>query len=198
MRVCIYPGTFDPVTNGHLDVIQRALKLFDKVIIGVARDNYKDVLFSTEERFEIMNQVTSSMDRVEVEIFSGLLMDYCREKHASAVIRGLRAVSDFEYEMQIGLMNKKLNPEVETVFLMTSQDNSFVSSSIIKNVAQFGGDLSGLVPAFVEEKIREKYMRGVVCDLCCPQEESFVGQHCSFQKILYFASNKLLGIWQNK
>ncbi|HIZ78090.1 MAG TPA: pantetheine-phosphate adenylyltransferase [Firmicutes bacterium] len=159
MRVCIYPGTFDPVTNGHLDVIQRALKLFDKVIIGVARDNYKDVLFSTEERFEIMNQVTSSMDRVEVEIFSGLLMDYCREKHASAVIRGLRAVSDFEYEMQIGLMNKKLNPEVETVFLMTSQDNSFVSSSIIKNVAQFGGDLSGLVPAFVEEKIREKYMR---------------------------------------
>ena len=158
MRVCIYPGTFDPVTNGHLDVIQRALKLFDKVIIGVARDNYKDVLFSTEERFEIMNQVTSSMDRVEVEIFSGLLMDYCREKHASAVIRGLRAVSDFEYEMQIGLMNKKLNPEVETVFLMTSQDNSFVSSSIIKNVAQFGGDLSGLVPAFVEEKIREKYM----------------------------------------
>ena len=159
MRVCIYPGTFDPVTNGHLDVIQRALKLFDKVIIGVARDNYKDVLFSTEERFEIMNQVTSSMDRVEVEIFSGLLMDYCREKHASAVIRGLWAVSDFEYEMQIGLMNKKLNPEVETVFLMTSQDNSFVSSSIIKNVAQFGGDLSGLVPAFVEEKIREKYMR---------------------------------------
>ena len=159
MRVCIYPGTFDPVTNGHLDVIQRALKLFDKVIIGVARDNYKDVLFSTEERFEIMNQVTSSMDRVEVEIFSGLLMDYCREKHASAVIRGLRAVSGFEYEMQIGLMNKKLNPEVETVFLMTSQDNSFVSSSIIKNVAQFGGDLSGLVPAFVEEKIREKYMR---------------------------------------
>lgn len=157
MSICIYPGTFDPVTNGHLDVIRRASKLFDTVIIGIAEDNYKNVLFTTEERVEIMEQVTTSMEDVEVEVFSGLLMDYCREKNAKAVVRGLRAVSDFEYEMQIGHMNKKLNPEVETVFLMTSQANSFVSSSIIKNVAQCGGDVSGLVPPFVEEKIKAKY-----------------------------------------
>ncbi|MEE0776464.1 MAG: pantetheine-phosphate adenylyltransferase [Bacillota bacterium] len=157
MCICICPGTFDPVTNGHLDVIQRASKLFDKVIIGIAKDNYKNVLFSTEERLEIMEQVTSSLENVEVEVFSGLLMDFCREKNAKAVVRGLRAISDFEYEMQIGLMNKKLNPEVETVFLMTSQANSFISSSMIKNVAQFGGDISGLVPDFVEQKIKAKY-----------------------------------------
>lgn len=157
MRTCIYPGTFDPVTNGHLDIISRASLLFDHVIIGVAEDNYKNVLFSDEERFNILKEVTSDYANVEVEKFSGLLMDYCREKGVCAVIRGLRAVSDFEYEMQLALMNKKLNPDVETVFLMTGQKYSFISSSIIKDVACLGGDISGLVPPKVEKYIIQKY-----------------------------------------
>ncbi len=157
MKICIYPGTFDPVTNGHLDIIGRAAALFDKVIIGVAKDNYKNVLFDDEERLAIMEAVTADLPNVETEIFSGLLMDYCREKGACAVIRGLRAVSDFEYEMQLALMNKKLNPKVETVFLMTGQQHSFISSSIIKDVASLGGCITGLVPPLVKEKILEKY-----------------------------------------
>lgn len=157
MCICIYPGTFDPVTNGHLDVIERAEHLFEKIIIGVAQDNYKNVLFTTEERFAIMKEVTKDKPKVEVEVFSGLLMDYCREKGANSVVRGLRAVSDFEYEMQLALMNKKLNPDVETVFLMTGQRYSFISSTLIKDVAQLGGDISGMVPPYVEERIKEKY-----------------------------------------
>ena len=157
MKICIYPGTFDPVTNGHLDIIGRAAALFDKVIIGVAKDNYKNVLLDDEERLAIMEAVTADLPNVETEIFSGLLMDYCREKGACAVIRGLRAVSDFEYEMQLALMNKKLNPKVETVFLMTGQQHSFISSSIIKDVASLGGCITGLVPPLVKEKILEKY-----------------------------------------
>ena len=157
MRICIYPGTFDPITNGHLDIITRAAGLFDKVIIAVAEDNYKKVLFSDEERLEMIREVTAEFDHVCVESFSGLLMDYCREKDAVAVIRGLRAVSDFEYEMQLALMNKKINPDVETVFLMTGQQNSFISSSIIKDVASLGGCISGLVPPSVEKHILAKY-----------------------------------------
>ena len=157
MKICIYPGTFDPVTNGHLDIIGRAAALFDKVIIGVAKDNYKNVLFDDRERLAIMEAVTADLPNVKTESFSGLLMDYCREKGACAVIRGLRAVSDFEYEMQLALMNKKLNPKVETVFLMTGQQHSFISSSIIKDVASLGGCITGLVPPLVEEKILEKY-----------------------------------------
>ena len=157
MKICIYPGTFDPVTNGHLDIIGRAAALFDNVIIGVAKDNYKNVLFDDRERLAIMEAVTGDLPNVETEIFSGLLMDYCRDIGACAVIRGLRAVSDFEYEMQLALMNKKLNPKVETVFLMTGQQHSFISSSIIKDVASLGGCITGLVPPLVEEKILEKY-----------------------------------------
>ena len=157
MRTCIYSGTFDPVTNGHMDIICRGAALFDRLIIGVAKDNYKNVLFSDEERIDILKEVTADLPNVEVEAFSGLLMDYCREKDATAVIRGLRAVSDFEYEMQMALMNKKLNPNVETVFLMTGQQYSFISSSIIKDVAGLGGCITGLVPPSVEKRIREKY-----------------------------------------
>ena len=157
MRICIYPGTFDPITNGHLDIITRAAALFDKVIIAVAEDNYKKVLFSDEERLDMIREVTRDFDNVSVDSFSGLLMDYCREKDAAAVIRGLRAVSDFEYEMQLALMNKKINPEVETVFLMTGQQYSFISSSIIKDVASLGGCISGLVPPSVEKRIFAKY-----------------------------------------
>lgn len=157
MKTCIYPGTFDPITNGHMDIIERAAVLFDKVIIGVARDNYKNVLFNDEERLESIAEATSHLPNVEVELFSGLLMDFCAEKNACAAIRGLRAVSDFEYEMQLALMNKKLNPNVETVFLMTGQKYSFISSSIIKDVASLGGSINGLVPPSVEKRIVEKY-----------------------------------------
>lgn len=157
MRICVYPGTFDPVTNGHMDIIARAATLFDKVIIGIARDNYKNVLFSPEERLAILKEVTADFENVEVELFSGLLMEYCKAKNACAVIRGLRAVSDFEYEMQLALMNKKLNPNVETVFLMTGQQHSFISSSIIKDVAVLGGNITDLVPPSVEARIIEKY-----------------------------------------
>lgn len=157
MRTCIYSGTFDPVTNGHMDIISRGAALFDKLIIGVAKDNYKNVLFSDDERIDILKEVTADLANVEVEAFSGLLMDYCREKNATAVVRGLRAISDFEYEMQMALMNKKLNPNVETVFLMTGQQNSFISSSIIKDVAGLGGCITGLVPPLVEKRIFQKY-----------------------------------------
>ena len=157
MRTCIYSGTFDPVTNGHMDIICRGAALFDKLIIVVAKDNYKNVLFNDEERIDILKEVTADLPNVEVEAFSGLLMDYCREKDATAVIRGLRAVSDFEYEMQMALMNKKLNPNVETVFLMTGQQYSFISSSIIKDVASLGGCITGLVPPSVEKRILGKY-----------------------------------------
>lgn len=159
MGICIYPGTFDPVTNGHLDLIKRGLKLFDKIIIAVSEDNYKINLFSQAERVDIMKAVTKDFSAVEVEGFSGLLVDFCAEKGANAVMRGLRAVSDFEYEMQMALMNNKLNPEVEMVYLMTGQKHSFISSSIIRNVAQLGGDIHGLVPDIVEERIFEKYGR---------------------------------------
>ncbi|MEG2639723.1 MAG: pantetheine-phosphate adenylyltransferase, partial [Clostridiales bacterium] len=131
--------------------------LFDKIIIGIAEDNYKNVLFTTEERLEIIKDVIKDMPQVEVECFTGLLMNYCRDKKANAVIRGLRAVSDFEYEMQLALMNKNLNPDVETVFLMTGQKYSFISSSIIKDVAKLGGNISGMVPDLVDQKIKEKY-----------------------------------------
>jgi pantetheine-phosphate adenylyltransferase len=157
MRICVYPGTFDPVTNGHMDIIVRAAALFDKVVIGIASDNYKNVLFSNKERMDILKEVTADLDNVEVETFSGLLMEFCKVKNASAVIRGLRAVSDFEYEMQLALMNKKLNPNVETVFLMTGQQHSFISSSIIKDVAVLGGSITDMVPPSVEKRIIEKY-----------------------------------------
>ncbi|MDO4541250.1 MAG: pantetheine-phosphate adenylyltransferase [Bacillota bacterium] len=157
MRICIYPGTFDPVTMGHMDVIQRTAGLFDKVIIGIAEDNYKAAFFSKEERLEMLEAVTRDMEKVEVEVFSGLLMEYCRKKKATAVIRGLRAISDFEYEMQMAAMNKQLNPDVETVFLMTAQKYSFISSTIIKDVAQLQGDISGMVPPLVEERIKNKF-----------------------------------------
>lgn len=157
MRICVCPGTFDPVTNGHMDIIVRAAALFDKVVIGIAKDNYKNVLFNNEERLAIMKEVSADMPNVEVEMFSGLLMEYCKTKNACAVIRGLRAVSDFEYEMQLALMNKKLNPNVETVFLMAGQQHSFISSSIIKDVAVLGGCITDLVPPLVERRIIEKY-----------------------------------------
>ncbi|MBC7341812.1 MAG: pantetheine-phosphate adenylyltransferase [Clostridia bacterium] len=156
MTVAVYPGTFDPITNGHLDIICRGAKLFERVVIGVAVDNYKLNLFSLEERIDLVKRVTLHLDNVEVEGFSGLLVDFVRRKGATAVIRGLRAVSDFEYEFQLSMMNKKLAPEVETVFLMTTNEYSFLSSSIIKQVAALGGCIEGLVPKEVEKALKAK------------------------------------------
>ena len=157
MSKCVYSGTFDPVTNGHMDIINRGAMLFDEMIIAVAEDNYKNVLFNAEERLALIRECTAHIPNVRVMCFTGLLMDFCREQQATAVIRGLRAVSDFEYEMQMALMNKKLNPDVETVFLMTGQQYSFISSSIIKDVASLGGDINGLVPECVANKLFAKY-----------------------------------------
>lgn len=166
MRIAVYPGTFDPVTNGHLDILARATRLFDRVIVAVAAENYKQNLFTLKERVDLLRAEVGHMPGVEVEGFDGLLMDYVRSKGAVAIVRGLRAVSDFEYEFQLSTMNKKLSDEVETVFLMTASDYSFLSSSIIKQVAVLGGCIRGLVPPGVERAMAEKYRRAR-----CPGDE---------------------------
>lgn len=157
MPLGIYPGTFDPVTNGHLDIIQRATAIFDRVVVAVAINNHKDTLFNIDERRDMMLNVTHCYPSVTVEVFSGLLIDYAKQKGAAGIIRGLRAVSDFEYEMQIALMNKKLAENCETIFFTTSTEYSFLSSSIIKQVASLGGCVRGLVPEIVEFALKEKF-----------------------------------------
>lgn len=157
MRIAIYSGTFDPVTNGHIHIAERSCKLFDKVIIALATDNYKKNLFSLAERMLMMKESTKHIANVEVESFKGLLADYAAKKEAQAVIRGLRAISDFEYEMQIAAMNKHLNNKLETVFLMAEGEYSFLSSTMIKQVAVIGGCVKGLVPPIVDEYLKEKY-----------------------------------------
>lgn len=158
-RIAVYPGTFDPFTNGHLDIACRATKLFDQVIMGVAVENYKDNLFSLEERVELVRRVVEPFPQISVEGFDALLIDFARRKQAQAIIRGLRALSDFEYEFQLALMNKKLNDDIETVFLMTSIEYAFISSRIIKQVASLGGCVEGLVPPPVEKALVERYRK---------------------------------------
>ncbi len=157
MSIAIYPGTFDPVTSGHLDVLARAVGLFDQVIIAVARESAKTPLFSVEERVELLRRVTAGLAKVRVDTFEGLTIEYARRVGAVAVIRGLRAMSDFEFEFQLALMNKKLDAGIETVFLMTQSEYSFISSSAIKWVVSLGGSVKGLVPAEVEEALKKKY-----------------------------------------
>jgi pantetheine-phosphate adenylyltransferase len=156
MRIAVYPGSFDPLTNGHLDIIERSVHIFDKVILSIATDNNKDSMFSIEERIDMITEALKKYETVEVEVFEGLLVRYAMKKNACALIRGLRAVSDFEYEFQMSLMNRKLEPAVETVFLMTSAENTFISSSLIKQVASLQGDIHGLVPPVVEEAMHRK------------------------------------------
>jgi len=157
MNVAIYPGSFDPITNGHLDIIERSSRLFDRLIVAVLKNPHKKSLFTVEERIEMIKGAVSHIKNVEVDYFSGLLVDFARKKNAKIIVKGLRAVSDFEYELQMALMNKKLYGEIETVFIMTNTKYSFLSSSIVKEVASFGGCVKDLVPPMVEEKLREKF-----------------------------------------
>lgn len=157
MRIAIYPGTFDPVTYGHLDILQRAVSVFDEVIIAVASDSNKAPLFSLDERLKLLSEATEGMANVKVSVFEGLTVEFARSCGAVAIIRGLRALSDFEYEFQLALINKKLAPDIETVFLMTKSDFSFISSSAIKWAASLKGTVSGFVPPHVEKALSEKY-----------------------------------------
>lgn len=146
MKIAVYPGSFDPVTNGHLDIITRGSKVFDKLIVGVLVNVDKKGLFDIEERVELIKRVTKHLDNVEVVSFNGLLINFMKQYNANVILKGLRAVSDFEYEFQMALMNSKLDPEVETLFMMTSAQYSYLSSSSVKQVARFGGCIEGLVP----------------------------------------------------
>lgn len=157
MKIAVYPGSFDPVTNGHLDIIERAARQYDQLVVAVASDNYKTSVFSVDERIDMLKRATVHVDNVKVESFSGMLVNYVVERGAGAVVRGLRAVTDFEYEFQMALMNRKLDKRVETVFFMTSNEYIFTSSSLIKQVASLGGMPEGLVPSFVEAALRSKF-----------------------------------------
>ena len=158
IKLAIYPGSFDPVTNGHLDVIKRALKIFDKVVIAVGENPNKKYLFDVKERVDMLKNVTSGLN-VEVDHFSGLLIDFARKKKANALVRGLRAVSDFDSEFQMALMNRKLDSKIETVFIMTRGMYSYLSATIVKDAACLGANLEGMVPLYVEEKLKGKFLK---------------------------------------
>ena len=157
MRVALYPGTFDPITNGHVGIIERGLSVFDHIIVGVARDTYKEALFSLEERVSLVQMALENNDRVSVEPYSGLTVEYAKKRGVCALLRGLRAVSDFEYEFQLALMNRKLDTELQTVFLMTDYRWLYISSTIIKGCASQGGSVEGLVPEVVRKRLEEKF-----------------------------------------
>ncbi len=152
----LYPGTFDPPTNGHIDLIQRGAKLFDHLIVAILNNPMKDPLFTVEERVEMLKESTSALSNVSVATFDGLMVEFARQQGASAVLRGIRAISDYEYEFQMALMNRRLAPEIETVFLQPAGRYSFVSSRMLKEVFAFGGDVSGLVPPNVLKRLRDR------------------------------------------
>ncbi len=158
-KIAIYPGTFDPITNGHIDLIQRTLKIFDEVIIAVAPSQKKQPLFTIEERLELIRQSVKGLKGTKAEAFDSLLVDYAKSRKSIAIIRGLRAVSDFEYELQMALMNRRLNADIETVFMMPSEEYAFLTSTMIKEVASFGGAVKGLVPEVIEKAMREKFKK---------------------------------------
>lgn len=161
MGIAVYPGSFDPVTNGHMDIVERAAQIFDQVIVAVVINPDKKPLFTMEERVEMIKQACAHLPNVRVGYFSGLLVDFVKQEKANAIIRGLRAVSDFEYEFQMALMNKKLNPDVETVFLTSQSEYAFLSSSLVKEVASFGGDVCHFLPRTVLSRMAEKYGNSV-------------------------------------
>ncbi|EPD9049477.1 pantetheine-phosphate adenylyltransferase [Listeria monocytogenes] len=156
-KIAVIPGTFDPITNGHLDIIERAAKIFDVLYVSVLKNSSKKPLFTIEERMEMIRQVTAHLPNVQVESASGLTVDYAATRGATAIVRGLRAVSDFEYEMQIASMNRTLNADIETFFVMTNTKYSFLSSSMVKEVAQYQGDISELVPEIVNKAVQAKF-----------------------------------------
>lgn len=158
-KIAIYPGTFDPITNGHIDLIRRSLKIFDEIIIAVALSQKKEPLFTVDERIELINESIKDLNGARVETFDNLLVDYTKSRNGIAIIRGLRAVSDFEYELQMALMNRRLDADIETVFMMPSEEYTFLSSTIIKEVASFGGDVKGLVPEAVEKALKENFKK---------------------------------------
>lgn len=156
-KIAVVPGSFDPITNGHLDIIKRAAEIFDIVYVAVMNNSSKHPIFNVNERIDLIKKVTKNIPNVKVEASSGLLIDYAKSKSANAIVRGLRAISDFEYEMQITAMNRFLDEHIETFFIMTQNKYSFLSSSIVKEVSQYGGNIHGLVPDFVEEALKEKF-----------------------------------------
>jgi len=160
LRIAVCPGSFDPVTNGHLDIIARASKMFDKVIVAVLRNSSKNSMFTVEERVEMLKIHCGHLGNVEVDSFSGLLIDFMKLKNAQVIIKGLRAVSDFEYEMQMAHMNRKLDSDIETVFMMTASKYSYLSSSMVKEVARLGGSIHGLVPDLIEEELISRFNIG--------------------------------------
>jgi len=157
MRRAIYPGSFDPVTNGHLDVIERARKLFDEVIVAVAHNDEKQALFSLQERLDLLQETAAKIDKVQITQFDGLLVEFAAAQKATAVIRGLRAVSDFEFEFQMALMNRKLETSVETIFLMPKEEFTYLSSRLVKEIARLGGDVSSFVPPAVAKALGKKF-----------------------------------------
>ena len=155
----VYPGSFDPITNGHVDIIQRGLKIFDKILVAVLENPKKTPLFTTKERMAMIQEVFSDQESIEIRAFNGLLVEFAKKNKAKIVIRGLRAISDFEYEFQMALMNRKLNPEIETFFMMPNVSYTFLSSKLVKEIFMLGGCLKGLVPTHVEKNLRGKFRK---------------------------------------
>lgn len=156
MKIAVYPGSFDPITNGHLNIIERAINIFDELIVAVAIDPNKSTLFSAQERTDMIKEVTKKLEKVKVQSFSDLLIDFMKRNNANIIIRGMRAISDFEHESQLALMNKELAPEIETIFMVTCSKYSYLNSSIVKEIASLDGCVSQLVPEIVEENLRKK------------------------------------------
>ncbi len=156
MKIANYPGTFDPVTNGHLDLIDRGSKVVDRLVVAVLRNLEKETLFSSDERVEMLREVTAGSAHVEVDSFDGLLVDYARKHNASVILRGIRAISDYEYELQMAMMNRRIEPGIETVFMIPAEPYSYLSSRLVREIARLGGPLTGLVPETVEARLRAK------------------------------------------
>ncbi|MBR0276839.1 MAG: pantetheine-phosphate adenylyltransferase [Clostridia bacterium] len=158
-KIAVYPGSFDPCTNGHLDIIERSAKIFDKIIVAVLINSSKKPTFSVEERIALLKKATEHIDNVEIDVFQGLLAEYAQLKGAKTIVKGLRAVSDFEYEFQMALTNKKLNPDIETLFMTATAENMYLSSSIVREVARLNGTIDGMVPEKIKDLIYKKYIK---------------------------------------